>query len=281
LIYLYKKGLNSFLSSKGFYLISGFVCTLVFGSYGPWGGGYFYFNLSILIFILPGIVSLLVPQPKISLLFSLLFIFYATILQFSEFQRFNRIIEKENERAMNEDVFSIDVPLEDYHSRYFLSGTSCKHIFVPNKQRKYSIIHNVPKHHVIFNTIDFDKKIYSEFPDEPIEESVVLKTNNLCIIRLPKGMEPIETSVNIEQSGKNRELPVCLLFRKYGTWDNIIVKRKPNRISSLFSIDYQKGFFYIILPEPACHYHEFSCLVTLPDESIQELHIDLDKTYKR
>jgi hypothetical protein len=260
--------------------MSGIACTLVFGSYGIWGGGYFYMDFSILIFILPGITSCLNKKGITILSASCLIILCTTIYQLSEFLKFDRILDEENKRAKNEQIFSIDVPLENYHTRYILGGTSCGRKTILS-QKKYSIIKGVPEHQVIFNTIDFDKKIYSEFPNGQIEEPVVVKTSNLCMIRLPKGMEPIETSVNIGQSGKNRNLPVCLLFREYGLWDKIIVKRKPNRISSLYSIDYQKGFFYIVLPEPACHYHELTCSVTLPDESTQELHIDLDKTYQK
>jgi hypothetical protein len=219
--------------------------------------------------------SILKKKPKISLLTSSLIILCTTVLQFNEFKRFDYIVRSEKEHAKNEKIFSLDIPLRDYNIKYLRFGT-CYKRKGGLSPKQYSIVQQVPEHHIIFNTIDFDKRIYSEFPSNQTNEPVVVKTRDLCIIRLPKGKEAIETSLNIDPIGKNADMGKCFLYRKYTLLDNLLVKRKPNRELSLYSIDYQNGFFYIILPEPASHYHELTCSVTLPDRSVQELHIDLD-----
>jgi hypothetical protein len=276
LIYLYKQGISSILTPKGIFLLSSFACTLVFGSFGADGRGYFYLNLAILIFILPKITTFLDYKPKLLQSFSLLLILCTIIFQLNDFKRANFIIEQENDRAKDESIFSLDIPLRDYDLRYLTLKRCCEERgWISQKQ--YNAILGVPEHHTVLNTIDFDKEIYSEFPNDQTNIPVVVKTNNLCIIRLPKGEEPIENSLNIEDRGKNSNLEKCFLFRKYTLWEKFLVIRKPNRALSLYSIDYQKGFFYIILPEPASHYHELTCSVTLPDRSVQELRIDLDR----
>jgi hypothetical protein len=280
LICLYRKGIRSLLSPKGFYILSGLVCELLFGMYSASGRESFWLNLVILTFILPGINSFLNYKPKLSLSLSILIIISSTALQLAEYSKFDHVIKEGNRRAKNERIFSMDVPLKDFRTLYFFYGSSSMEAVFHQKQ--YSIVHGVPEHQIVFNTLDFDKKIYSEFPEDPTDEPVVVKTKDLSVIRLPKGMK-LERgiSLNLNASGKNANLPTCFLFRKYTFWEKLLVIRKPNRTLSLYSTDYQDGFFYIILPEPACHYHELTCSVALPDESIQELHIDLDKTYQK
>jgi hypothetical protein len=228
---------------------------------------------------LPEIKTILNNKVYLSLALSVLIIVVSTALQFDKFKKFDQVIEEENKRAENEKIFSIDIPLNDFNLLYFKYGTSWREADFPQKQ--YSIIQGVPEHKFVLNTLNFDKDIYANFPDDKTNEPVVIKTDNICTIRLPRGEEPIEDSVSIGHCEKNSNMPICFLFRKYTLWDMFLVKRKADRVLSLYSIDYQNGFFYIILPEPACHYHELTCSVTLPDESIQELHIDLDKTYQK
>jgi hypothetical protein len=250
----------------------------VFGSFGADGRGYFYMNLAILIFIFPWVTSILSRKAKISLVTSSLIILCASSLQFIEFKRFDCIIESEKEHAKNEKIFSLDIPLKDYNIEYIRFGT-CYNKKGEISPKQYSIVQEVPEHHIVFNTIDFDKKIYSEFPEDPTDEPVVIKAEDICIIRLPKGEEPVEDSLNIENCGENTDMKQCFLFRRYTLWEKFLVIRKPNRTLSLYSIDYRDGFFYIILPEPSCHYHELTCSVSLPGGNVKKLSIDLDKTY--
>jgi hypothetical protein len=250
----------------------------MFASYSQSGRGHFYLNIAILIFILPNVVSILNNKTKPSLFLSSLLILSATFFQLLNFHKFSHVVEEGNNRAKDAKIFSIDVPLNDFDPLYFKYVAICEGSLFSQKQ--YSIIQGVPEHKIVFNTLDFDKKIYSNFPDTHTDEPTTIKKNNLCVIRLPKNEEPVEDSISIGHGGRNSNLPTCFLFRKYTLWDTFLVKRKADRVLSLYSIDYQNGFFYIILPEPACYYHELTCSVTLPNESKQELHIDLDKTYQ-
>jgi hypothetical protein len=277
LVCLYKQRLHSLLSPKGFYVLSGFVCTFIFAIYSQSGRGCFYLNLSILIFILQRVRNFSNYKQNILLYLPTLTIIVATVLQLDEFTKFRYVVEEENKRAQEEKIFSIEIPSSDYKEMYFKHGTSWLGSAVSQKQ--YSIIQGVPEHLVILNTLDFDKKIYCKFPVDHIDQPFVIKTKNICIIRLPKGNRLEKDSFTINTCGKNADLPTCFLYRKHNLWNEITVKIKPHRTLSLYSTDYQNGFFYIILPEPACHYHELTCSVTLPDESTQELHIDLDESY--
>jgi hypothetical protein len=275
---LYKTGIKPLLTIRGAYSLSALICTLAFMGNGGWGGGYFYLNLSLLLYLLSNSKYFTFYKTSFVLKVAYAVIICAIVLQFLDFYKIDMILKEEKIKAFNTKLFSIDISQDDYQKYqgwYLKFGTSSQNSPVTPKQ--YSIIWKIPEHRVVFNTIHFDKNIYNEFPSDKTDVPLSIKTNGLCIIRLPKGFEPVDTSLTLKNSGNNENLPTCLLYRKYSLWEQIVVKSKSNRMLRLYSISCHNDFYYLILPELASHYHEINCPVFLPNGEKQSLCIKLNE----
>ncbi len=253
---------TSIVSPLGGFILANSGLCLLFGSKGSWGGGFFYLNFGLILFILQSAGAFVIRlHRRAALSISLLGILAIVLPAVPRAWRAHSIVKEVLAEPKNGQTIVVDVS-EFGNSLPFPFQMGALPLSISSKHAVIPAWHGQQPFNVSYRNCRMDPSACAAFGDAGSDEIELRRISGSLVVRLPRGWKDV--SASLSKGGKKK---LMLRFREWA-WTGRLLSLFLHYELGYLKRDFHDGYLYLILPPAALEYEHMTLIIS-GEEGVQ------------